>query len=130
MKILTIRTDNPQAEIAIFDDETALARHAWQAHYELAETLHAVTRDFLAERQLTMNDIGGLIVYTGPGSFTGLRIGIAVANASAEAYKIPIVGQSGDDWEHQGALRLLHSENDSIVAPFYGSDPHITQAKK
>jgi len=100
-----------------------------------------------------------LIVFTGPGSFTGLRIGITVMNTLAYSLDIPIVGtnnnrhsrdraergvtpdlirgnetlgiQDNDDlWLTDGLKRLRENENDRIVIPQYGAEPNITSSRK
>ena len=40
MTILTLRTDNPEAEIGVYEDEKQLACVKWQAHLELSKTIH------------------------------------------------------------------------------------------
>ncbi len=130
MIILTLRTDKPEAEIGLFEDAKALAHHTWQAHYELAETIHAQLRDFMQTRNMTIRDLQGIVVFKGPGSFTGLRIGLAVTNALAASYQLPIVGQTDGEWQSTGAMRLLNHETDLVVLPEYGSDPHITAPKQ
>jgi tRNA threonylcarbamoyladenosine biosynthesis protein TsaB len=81
MIILTIRTDNPEAELGIYDGSKQLAYKTWHAHRALAETLHAAIRDELQQSQLDLKKVQGIVAYKGPGSFTGLRIGLTVANA-------------------------------------------------
>lgn len=130
MYILTIRTDKPEAELGLYDDERALASHSWRAHHELAETLLDVIRTLLAEHELSIHDLQGIGVFKGPGSFTGLRIGITVANALADGIDCPIVGSTGEHWVQNCIERLLQYEDDGIVTPEYGSDPHITAPKK
>ena len=130
MLALTIRSDNPQAEIAIYQDAERIAEHIWQADRHLAETLHAEITHLLDAREIALNDVDSIIVYEGPGSFTGLRIGIAVANGLAYSLAIPIVGVGGDSWEQTGLNRLENGENDQQVVPFYGADPNITIQKK
>ena len=68
-------------------------------------------------------------MYEGPGSFTGLRIGMSVANALAYSFTIPIVAQSGA-WIEDGIRRLLAGENDNTALPEYGTPAFTTQSKK
>jgi tRNA threonylcarbamoyladenosine biosynthesis protein TsaB len=84
----------------------------------------------LKNHDASWDDLDGLVVFHGPGSFTGLRIGITVMNTIAYAQSIPIVGVSGDDWAEQG-MKLLHSgQGQEIVLPEYGADAHITKPRK
>jgi tRNA threonylcarbamoyladenosine biosynthesis protein TsaB len=129
MIILSLRTDKPEAEIGLFDGNTQLAYSTWQAHRELAETLHTQLRAELNKAGLQLSGIQGLVVYQGPGSFTGLRIGVSVANALAYGLQIAIVGQQGDSWLADGQKRLQSGENDGVVIPEYGSPPHTTTPK-
>jgi tRNA threonylcarbamoyladenosine biosynthesis protein TsaB len=129
--ILTIRTDNPEAEIGIFAaDGTQLGAHTWYAHRELADTLLAQLRDLLAAHQAVFADITGVVVFRGPGSFTGLRIGVTVANALAYGQSVPIVGTMGPNWASEGVERLGAHQNDKIILPEYGAEAHITTPKK
>jgi tRNA threonylcarbamoyladenosine biosynthesis protein TsaB len=79
---------------------------------------------------LQASSLQGLVVFTGPGSFTGLRIGISTMNAMAYAQNIPIVGVGGENWLLDGIKRLKNHENDKIVTPNYGREPNITKSKK
>jgi len=74
--------------------------------------------------------VTGLVVYQGPGSFTGLRIGITVFNTLAYTNKWPIVGTTGDNWRQAGIQRLEQGENDEIVLPEYGGEANITTPRK
>ena len=107
MIILTLRTDKPEAEIALYDSEKVIAQETWQAHRKLAETIHTKIEELLQDQQKDWKDLGGIVVYEGPGSFTGLRIGISTANAIAYSLKIPIVALGSDDWAVKGVHRLL-----------------------
>jgi tRNA threonylcarbamoyladenosine biosynthesis protein TsaB len=129
MLILTLRTDKPEAELGIFDDEKRLAYETWHAHRQLAETLNLKIKDVLAAQEKSLQDIEGIVVFKGPGSFTGLRIGISIANALADSLGIPIVGTIGDDWSATGCQRILDKQNDQLIVPEYGSPPHVTAPK-
>lgn len=130
MIILTIRTDNPEAEIGLFVDTKKQQYHVWHAHLTLAETLMSAIRTLLVDNSHDFTDIQGLICFQGPGSFTGLRIGLTVANTLADSLQIPIVGCRQDEWIQNGITRLLAGENDKLVMPFYGAPVHITPQKK
>jgi tRNA threonylcarbamoyladenosine biosynthesis protein TsaB len=130
MIILTIRTDKPEAEIGLYDDHKKLAYDTWYAHRELAETLHLKVEAMLEHEQKSREDVEGIACFKGPGSFTGLRIGLTVANALAYSYSIPVVATEDPQWLENGITRLQAGENDVQAMPFYGADAHITQQKK
>lgn len=130
MIILTIRTDNPEAELGLFDDEKQLAYETWQAHRQLAETIHKKIDTLLNSHSKSLEDIQGIVCFKGPGSFTGLRIGLTVGNVLAYSLAAPIVGAMGEDWQHDGIQKLLRGERDKVALPEYGAEPHITVQKK
>lgn len=130
MIILTLRTDKPLAELGLYDDRQQLAYETWEAHRQLAETLNQKIEHILQTNHQQLKSIAGVVMYGGPGSFTGLRIGLSVGNALAYALDAPSVGATGDDWVRQGIDRLLSGSHDAVVVPDYGAPVHITQQKK
>ena len=130
MIILALRTDKPKSEIALYDKLKLLENVTWEAHRQLAETIHYRIKDLLHAQNKDWADIEGVIIYQGPGSFTGLRIGMSVANALASSLEIPIVSESGDEWQNIAVKKMLAGFNQKIVTPDYGSEPHITQQRK
>ncbi len=130
MIILTIKTDNPQAELGLFDGDKKLAYETWEAHRILAETIHKKIEEILKKAGKDWKDVGGVICFAGPGSFTGLRIGLSVGNALAYGLSAPIVGQKGDDWIKDGITRLLAGKADPLALPEYGAEAHITTPRK
>ena len=102
----------------------------WQADRTLARDMLAYMRDRLAEHDATLDDIEGIGVFRGPGSFTGLRIGMTVLNTLAQANRVAIVGELGNVWEEKCLERLLRGDNDHIVLPEYGGDAHVTKPRK
>lgn len=130
MLILTIRTDKPESEIGLYKDDTQLAYEVWEAHRLLAETIHVKITDLLEGVHKELSDIDGIVLYKGPGSFTGLRIGASVADALAYSLCIPIVGVTGDVWQIEGVQRLQKGNDDKIVALEYGSPVYTTAQKK
>ena len=91
--ILAIDTATTRAVIALgAPDGTLIERRDWVAGYRHGEELLARIGDLLADRGLTAADLGAVAVGTGPGAFTGLRVGIATAKGLCHALRLPIVG--------------------------------------
>ena len=130
MIILTIRSDKPDAELGLFDDNKQLGYEIWEAHRALAETIHTKIETLLVANGQTLQSLGGVVVFKGPGSFTGLRIGLSVANALADSLQLPIIASDGDDWLKSGIERVLSGQNDHVTVPEYGALPHITAPRK
>lgn len=130
MIILTIRTDKPESEIGLYDGSRQLAYEVWTAHRQLAETLHRKIEALLQGQRKDWPDVQGIACYQGPGSFTGLRIGLTVANALSYSYQLPIVAEQDPGWLEHALERLQNGERDALALPFYGADAHITLPKK
>lgn len=128
--IVTIRTDNPLAEIGVYDGHEQKSYKQWQAHRLLSETILSELVDQLAACKATLADISGIVFYEGPGSFTGLRIGASVVNAIAVTNNASVSNKTGDKWIEHGITELSNDSASPLAIPQYGSDPHITAQKK
>lgn len=125
---LAIRSDKPEAELYVLSSDGRILRQKiWDAGRTLA-------RDLPGEIDELMNNdydqLKGVMAYKGPGSFTGLRIGITVANAIAYSKSVAAVGVAGDDWLVRGVAKLNEGVDDKIILPEYGAMPHITPPRK
>jgi tRNA threonylcarbamoyladenosine biosynthesis protein TsaB len=129
--ILAIRTDKPEAELYLYTKEGKLIESlVWQAHRQLGQTLHTQIVNLLRSADAKRTDLTGVIAYEGPGSFTGLRIGISVANALASSYKLPVIGSSGLKWQEHGLKAISIGRTLEYVSPKYGSPARTTAPKK
>ena len=128
--ILALRTDKPEVELYLLDtDGKESAKHVWEAHRQLAATLVEAIQSFLKQNQLEATNLTGIIVFTGAGSFTGLRIGTTVANALAYSHALPIASGEGDDWIAHGLAQLSSIRPGTYVIPQYDKEPNITKPK-
>lgn len=127
--ILLLDTSTPTCRLTFIDGDTRYD-DTWLAERKLAQHLLGYLKEQLEKNNKDFSDITGIGVFKGPGSFTGLRIGLTVLNTMADAEGIPIVGATGNDWQEEVIRRLLNLENEQMVLPFYGSEAHITQPRK
>lgn len=130
MLILAIRSDQAEAELLLFNDYQKIDEIKWLAHRILADTLHLKIKELLTRNNLNWPAINGIICFIGPGSFTGLRIGISVANALAYSLSIPIIGGKNHNWQTASIAKLLTGQNQKILIPEYGHQAHITLPQK
>lgn len=130
MLVLSLKTDSPEAQVALFENGQKIAEYSWQAHKILAETLHTKIANLLASKNLELQSIQGIVAFKGPGSFTGLRIGLSVTNALAYALQIPIVGTNQQGWQAKGCLMLASGENHQTALPEYDRPAFVTEPKK
>jgi len=73
-------------------DGRLVAQRTWSAGYRHGEELLARIDGVLADAGVGLSDLGAIIVGTGPGMFTGLRVGLATAKGLAHGLGIPLVG--------------------------------------
>lgn len=73
-------------------DGTPILMLTWPAGHRHGELLLAGVEELMAATGLSRRSIAGVVVGTGPGAFTGLRVGLATAKTLAHAQGIPIVG--------------------------------------
>lgn len=108
---LYLDTSTPNCILKL-DDKTYEA----ELGRDMAEKLLGFIEEKLQENQKTWQDISEITHMSGPGSFTGLRIGAAVVNTLADQLNIPL-------YDHHGNLR-------PIILPDYGREANISAPKK
>lgn len=128
--ILLLDTSTPTCRLTIASADGKLHQAEWQADRKLALGLHEFVRSELASVGAEWHDLTGLGVYRGPGSYTGLRIGLTVMNTLASSLGVPILGGEGNDWKDQVLTGLADGANDKIVLPEYGGTANITRPRK
>lgn len=101
---------------------------AYNENYKTLELLEK----FISNNKLTPAKIEKIIVCSGPGSFTGIRVGIAMAQAMGFALNIPVTAISKDKVPKGGKdlLKLWKLKTNKKLTLNYGREPNITTAKK
>lgn len=96
MRILAIDTSCGAVSVGILDSgaEDAIARHSEKMERGHAEALAPLIERLMAEVEGGFASLDRIAVTVGPGSFTGIRIGLAIARAMALALNIPVMGVS------------------------------------
>ena len=127
--ILALKTAGADTELCLVSPEGQVQHELkWESRRELADKLLGKITEMLDEAGLKLTDLTGIVIFSGPGSFTSLRIGHTVANALADGLGIPVASAMGEDWLPQ-AVHRARSHPSGLALPHYGSEAHITKPK-
>jgi len=94
MKILAISTSSNTASVALLEDDKCIQELNIINEKTHSEKLMPLIDELFKNNKVTLSDIGLIACDNGPGSFTGIRIGVATVKAMAEAKNIPVVSCS------------------------------------
>lgn len=90
--ILNIETATRNCSVALAKDgKTILCKEIAEVGYSHAERLHVFIEQILVESGITYKDLKAIAVSQGPGSYTGLRIGVSAAKGLCYALEIPLI---------------------------------------
>jgi len=90
--ILCIETSTINCSAALVDQGVVLVHRSHQAeHYVHAESLHHLIQECLMEQGISSSQLDAVAVSSGPGSYTGLRIGVSAAKGLAYGLGIPLI---------------------------------------
>jgi tRNA threonylcarbamoyladenosine biosynthesis protein TsaB len=91
--ILAIDTSSAQGGVALYDGQTISTR-SWPADRSHTTTLLTEIHRLLDAARLKVGDLAAIAVASGPGAFTGLRVGFGVAKGFHLAFETPLIGVS------------------------------------
>ena len=94
MKILSIDTSSSICAVGILEDNKLIKEISQNNGLTHSEKLMPIIEQILVETNLKLNDIDLLVCDKGPGSFTGIRIGVATVKAFTDSLNIPAIGIS------------------------------------
>jgi tRNA threonylcarbamoyladenosine biosynthesis protein TsaB len=90
--ILNIETATRNCSVSLsLDGQTIALKEIAEVGFTHAEKLHVFIEDMLKENKLTFQDLSAIAVSQGPGSYTGLRIGVSAAKGFCYALGIPLI---------------------------------------
>ena len=113
MNILAIESSAKAASVALCRDGALMAQYFQASGLTHSRTLLKMAENLLADLELTLRDVDAVAVARGPGSFTGVRIGVAAAKGLCWGGDLPAIGVSTLEamaWQGQG-------REDCIICP-------------
>jgi len=122
-------------DVFLLAEKRIVARHSQKGDYKISETLLKAIAQLIKKQKISPSKIKGIIVITGPGAFTSLRIAVAIANTLAFSWNIPVVGLVNNKnlTEQQlitlGLSKIKTARKGNFTLPFYDREPNITKAK-
>ena len=94
MKILALESSAKAASVAYLKDGELMAQYYQASGLTHSRTLLSMTEDMLKSLDMKVTDMDGIAVAMGPGSFTGIRIGVAAAKGLSWGADKPVCGVS------------------------------------
>ena len=140
MKILSITTSSSVCAVCLLEDTTVIKELTLNNEKTHSENLMPLIAQLFEETSTSLNNIDYIACDIGPGSFTGIRIGIASVKAMAETYNIQVIPVSSlealsynvertdkyicslIDARNNNAYSALFNENHIIISDFTADD--------
>lgn len=107
MKTLVIDTSNKIASVSIFEDNKVLNEKFSDDQKTHSEKLLPMVDEILSDENITIRDIDLFVVSVGPGSFTGIRIGVATVKGMVQALGKKVISTTS----LEGLIEMADSEN-------------------
>jgi tRNA threonylcarbamoyladenosine biosynthesis protein TsaB len=115
MKVLSIDTSNYVLGIGLLDGETVLGEYISNIKKNHSVRVMPAIQTLMEECNIKPGDLSKIVVAEGPGSYTGVRIGVTIAKTMAWTLKIPLSGVSSLEVAAASTGRYF----DGYVSPFF-----------
>ena len=128
MKILSIDTSSKICSVSILEDTTVILEKHTNDEKTHSQNLMPLIDELFKDANLTLDNIDLLACSQGPGSFTGIRIGIATIKAFADAKNIPVVGVTSLEslayniTESGLIVSLIDEKNDNVYYSLFSNN--------
>ena len=119
MKILSLDTSNAVASVSVLEDKKVLGEKFSEDQKTHSEKILPLVDSLLAELSLKISDIDTFCVCTGPGSFTGIRIGVATIKGIAQALDKKVFGVTAlsgliQSEKAQNVCAIIDAKHDNV----------------
>ena len=128
MKYLFIDTSNSFINIYIVKDKEVLNKKHYQTLKDMANSIMPLIRESFNEVDFKVNEIDKIFVTVGPGSFTGVRVGITVAKTISWSLNIPVYPISTleylacVDTKYNKIISIIDARRENVFAGYYDSN--------
>ena len=126
MRVLAVDTSTLAGGVALVDGERLVAEYLLDVSVTHSERLLAAIDAVISDARWSPRDLQGLAVSVGPGSFTGLRVGISTVKGLALALGIPVAAVPSLDalaaavpWASLPVCPVLRARRQEVYAAFY-----------
>lgn len=137
MKILGIDTSGAVASVAVLDENNLLGEYSINHKKTHSQKLIPMINELFNSLDLRPSDIDAFAVSVGPGSFTGLRIGISTIKGMSQALNKPVIavptleGLAHNIAAYDGYIcPLIDARNDNVYAAVYSFDKNTGMMNK
>jgi len=129
MKVLALETSTNVASVAISDVDKILAEITINHRRNHSQTLMTIIEQLMLDLDMQLKEIDYFAISNGPGSFTGIRIGVATIKAFAQALRKPVISVSSLDglaYNHMSftglVCPLIDARNNQVYTSLYFAD--------
>lgn len=113
--ILNIETSTTLCSVSLAENGVVIGKKEVNEGYTHAENLHVFIEEVISAAKKTVKDLKAVAVGSGPGSYTGLRIGVSAAKGLAFALKIPLI--SVNTLQTMSVVAAQESKADVLFCP-------------
>ena len=129
MKILAVDTSSEICSVAILENDNVIVENSLNDGKTHSENLMTIMENTLEENKIKLSDIDLIACSVGPGSFTGIRIGVSSIKAIAEVLDVPVATVTSletlaKNVESKGVtiVSLIDAKNDQVYAGIFDDE--------
>ena len=120
--ILSLETATTNCSVALASDGKVVASRSINSGYSHSEKINVFIEEVIAQAGVTLKDLQAVAVSSGPGSYTGLRIGISTAKGLCYALDIPLISVNTLDAMAQGIVPMIDARRMEVYSAVYDSE--------